>query len=1144
MNVPGNLEQEFGGQYRVVRELGRGAFGAVYLARDRALHRLVAIKVLHHARSGDPIERERFLREARTAAQLDHPGIVPLIGIGETARLTWMVMPFASGESLGARLAREGAMGVADVRVVLSQIAAALDYAHRRGVVHRDLKPENVLIDRPEIDDAPGALTLRARLVDFGIAAFPRRDPGVAPRREQWGTPSFMSPEQALGEVDLDGRSDIYSLGVLGYVMLTGELPFTGTTTTERLRQQQAGPRVQLREAAPHAPADLVSAIERCLAFDPADRWERASEVRAALAVRAPGPGKPAPLASLSSALRRRRRRGSRDRRQIPEDRTPRLGAFITGLVEEIRFATRSLARSPGFVLAAVITLALGIGANATIFGVVDRLLLRPPPHIDDPDRLIKLGVTWQNDGRDVRQGSFAYPVFKALRDRGSLFDDVAAMSIEVTAPLGRGTDARDLRALLVSASYFPLLGIVPARGRFILPDEDVEPLGVPVAVISHRLWRLQYGGDSAILGRTMDLGARRYTVVGVAPEGFTGIDVGAIDVWLPITAAEGLRFPGPDWASDAGSTWIYVIVRPRQDVSVDEALARMTPVFLAAGAQFYASLDARLFGESLTAARAARLGADARVTVLLAGVAGFVLLIACANVANLLLVRALRRRREIAVRLALGISRSRLVGQLLAESIVLAILGGAAALLVAHWGGELLRSILFAEVEWADSPVDRRLLAFTAVIALGTGVLAGLVPALQASRPDLTTALKSGAREGGVHLSRTRAVLVVAQASLAVVLLVGTGLFVRSLRNVQAIDLGVDADRVLFGSMDLRKIGLSATSVDAVFRRILERVSAHPGVESAAMSLTVPFWSSYGIPARLPGRETLPRPEGGGPYYNAVGPGFFETTGTRILRGRDFTDADSRGSEPVVIINETMARLWWPTGDALGQCIQIGVQPAGCHRVIAVVENQSRQEVIEDDLLFFYYALAQAPAELTARQLVVRPIGDPSRMVEPIRQAMQTAMPGLPYAQVRPLSTLFATELRPWRLGASMLGAFGALALVIAAVGLYSVISFSVAQRTHEMGVRIALGARPVDVVRLVVRQGIIIAAVGAVLGIAAALVGGRFVEPLLFETSAREPVMFGIALGLILGVAAAASVVPALRATRVSPVVALRTD
>jgi predicted permease len=427
------------------------------------------------------------------------------------------------------------------------------------------------------------------------------------------------------------------------------------------------------------------------------------------------------------------------------------------------------------------------------------------------------------------------------------------------------------------------------------------------------------------------------------------------------------------------------------------------------------------------------------------------------------------------------------------------------------------------------------------------TGVLAGLIPALQATRQQLADALKPGGTRGGTEdRGRTRAILLVAQAALAVVMLVGAGLFTRSMRNLYALPLGMDPDRVLLVTMDMKPLAPRPGETDALFRRLEERVRAMPGVSSAAVAMTVAGLGSWNARASIPGRDAVPHAPGGDPFLNAVRPDYFTVMGTRILRGRAFTDADEASFGRTVIINETFARLAWPGEEALGKCIRVGSDTMPCATIVGIAENSRRQGWIEEEIMQVYQPLPRVPITyLGARVLVIRPAGgDPTEVIPDVRRVIQQTAPNLPYADIRPLSSLYAGELRPWRLGATMFGIFAALAVILAAVGLYGVVSLTATQRTRELGVRIALGAQRADVVRLVMRQGLLVVATGAVLGIITAITAGRMIEPLLFHVPSRDPAIYAAVATLLVLVSIVASIVPSWRATRVDPAMALRAE
>ena len=820
----------------------------------------------------------------------------------------------------------------------------------------------------------------------------------------------------------------------------------------------------------------------------------------------------------------------------------------LDAIRHDVSYAIRQIRRSPAFTAAVVGSFALGIGANAAMFGIIDRLLLRPPAHVVDPEHIVEIGEMRHYAGEEYRSASFSYPAFKDYRDRIPAFASIATASYPRDMDLGRGAQARKIQGMLVSGSYFALTGARPALGRFFLPEEDREPNGAPVAVIGYGFWRREFDGESRALGATLDIGTQRYTIVGVAPRGFSGLQPAPVDVFIPITAGGTMRFGGEEWATTRGSIWLSIYARLRPTATLAQAEARGTAL------RRYIEMDG---GNPVDSTMRTSLrpilsrdektpSAEVRVSKLLVGVSALVLLIACANVASLLVARALRRRREIAVRLALGIGRARLMTQLIVESVVLALLGGIGALLVVRWGGALVRNALLGNYAWDDGAVDGRVLVYAGAIALASGLLAGIVPALGASSSDLTRALKEGAREGSLHRSRVRNALLLAQTALAVVLLIGTGLFVRSLRNVNAVELGMDTNRVLVATMDLGAAGFAPTEGQSIFATMARRARSVSGIANAAIGGALPFNSSYATYLRVPGVDSLPSVSDGGPYVNAVTPEFFSTLGIHILRGRPITAADAATHARVMVVSESMGRIIWKGRDPIGQCVGFDADSLPCTTVVGIAENTHRQGIVEkSEVLQYYVQLQFAPEFMRNRILFIRPAGgDPSHWVEPLRRILQTAAPSLPYADVRPMNTLLAREMRPWRLGATMFAVFGALALVLTALGLYSVVAYGVAQRTHELGVRIALGAGQSSILRLIVRRGVALAITGTLIGMAIAFASGRLVAPLLFEVSAHDAFTFVVVAVVLVAVSILASVVPAVRASRVDPVVALRAE
>ena len=818
-----------------------------------------------------------------------------------------------------------------------------------------------------------------------------------------------------------------------------------------------------------------------------------------------------------------------------------------------------------------ILTLSLGIGANVTMFSILDRLLLRTPAHIVDVDNVVQVHTRWF--GNEGVQSSQPYRLYKDLAAGVSEFEQVAVTTVSGLAnrdyyPLGRGAGARRIPGVQVSPDYFPLLGVRPHRGRFFQEDEAGEANPQHLAVIGYNFWRRQFDGRDDAIGSTLDLGMDRYTIVGVAPEGFTGVELSDIDVWIPIAAAGGLRFAkSTDWATTRNSQWLTIIARLRPGANVERAKAQATAVFRAgerervaatpnASPRFRASPDSQSVefssivpGKSIRSYGLGARSAEVRVSQLLGGVSIIVLLIACANVANLLLVRASGRRREIAIRLALGVTRGRLVRQLVVEGLVLSVLGGLGALLCAQWSSGFIRTLLLGDTAWSGSPVDSRMLAFTAIAAIGTGMLTSLLPALQASRPELTSALKAGVREGGGTRTFTRSLLIAGQAAMALILLAGAGLFVRSLQNVMNTPLGIDIDRVLAAGVQHASVGMSNAEAREVFRQATARATEIPGITAAATSVGLSFGMGWGTSLHVPGREQ-PK-ERNNPSQYAVTPDYFKVLGIRLLEGRLFTESDRAGTELVTVINETAARTFWPGLNPIGQCVRIGADTMPCTTVIGIVTDARRQELVESPVTMIFRPLDQLDPAVYDRSVtffgfsfIARTTRKPATLAEPLRRLIQSVNPNLPYAEVRPLAHRLGRQTRSWTLGATMFTIFGALSLLVAAIGLYSVVAFTVAQRQHEFGVRVALGASGGNLLRLTVVRGVLPVAAGVGVGLSVALAASRVLEGMLYETSPRDPIIYAGAGITLLAVTVVASLLPARRAAKADPMLALRAD
>ena len=866
-------------------------------------------------------------------------------------------------------------------------------------------------------------------------------------------------------------------------------------------------------------------------------------------------------LARLSVSLHETRARlhYSAERRE----RHMRIQDRIDETLHDLRYAARGLARSKGFTSAVVVTLGLGIGANAAMFGIVDRLLFRAPAFMKDAANVNRVYVARTIDGAERIGSNIQFRRYRELSEWTTSFDRTAGFFGWETA-VGEGDDVRQMKVEGVSASFFSFFNVRPVIGRFFTSAEDSVSAEAAVAVLGYEYWQSRFAGRDDAVGKVVRIGATPFEIVGVAPAGFAGMEIEQPVAFVPLTRMGWELVAGYTiiqaklssrgrsmYHSTFNMSWMEMIVHRRPAVTAQAATVDLTTALQRSYAEQVEmnprtipvqTARPRAVAASALSERGPNQGSDSRVATWLIGVTAIVLLVACANVANLLLARALGRRREIAVRLALGVNRGRLVRQLLTESMLLATIGGAVGLLVAQWGGALLRASFLPTAQWAGALADGRTIVFTVLATLVAGLLAGLAPAFHSRRADVAAELKAGAREGtGTHgHSRVRSALMVAQGALSVVLLVGAGLFVRSLRNVHGLRLGYDPDRLLHVIVDLRSTKLSTDELAALKSRMRERAAALPDVEQAARAVTVPFWQSITVDLYVPGVDSVGRL--GNFQLQAVSPEYFATMGTRLVRGRGIERSDIAGSQRVLVVSEAMAKAIWPGQDAIGKCARIDADTVPCSYVVGIAENIRRESLADDPSLQFYIPIEQW--QRANGGLFVRSRGEASTQAEGVRRALQQLMPGDAFVTARPMEEILDPVVRSWRVGATMFVAFGGLALVLATIGLYSLIAYSVAQRMHELGVRVALGARRSDVRNLIVGQGLRLTLVGVGIGAGVSLWAGRFVKPLLFDESARDPMVFFVVTASLVGAALLACLVPALRATRVDPVTALRAE
>ncbi|HEX8184768.1 MAG TPA: ABC transporter permease [Blastocatellia bacterium] len=796
-------------------------------------------------------------------------------------------------------------------------------------------------------------------------------------------------------------------------------------------------------------------------------------------------------------------------------------------LIQDLRFGIRTLLKNRGFTAVAVIALALGIGANTAIFSVVNAVLLRPLPYQDAGQIM-----TVMYEGR--------MPVAPAdyfdWKEQNRVFEHMAAA--QYWQPNLTGEDRPEqLWALQLSAEMFDLLGVKPALGRTFLSNED-RPGNERVVVLSHRLWQRRFGGDPAIVGGAITLDGASYEVIGVMPPAFRFAPFWATkaELWVPLNLAPR--------ANDRRGSSLRVFARLKPGISREQAQSEMTAINLRLEQQYPESKkNLSLMVDPL---QEAVVGNIRPALLILLGAVSFVLLIACANVANLLMARATTRQKEIAIRTALGAGRWRLVRQLLTESILLSLTGGALGLLLALWGVKALVALSPANLPRVESiSLDSSVLYFTLAVSLLTGLIFGLAPALQSSRLDLNESLKEGGRGSteGARRNRVRRLLVVAEMALALVLLIGGGLMIRSFARVQAIDPGFNPHNVLTFVVSLAGSQHSTRPQRlAFFDQLLNRIEALPSVESASAINHLPLAGDiWGLGFTIEGRPVPPPEERLAAVYRIVRPGYFKTMGAAIIKGRDFSERDRNDSPAVVIINESLARRHWPGEDPLGKRMVVTDGDDRPREIVGIVKDLKQSDWTAEPKPEMYLPHLQS-AEPRYMTLVVRSASDPMTLVAAAQSEVWAIDKNLPVSQVMSMEQVISDSIEQQRFNMLLLGIFAALAMALAAIGVYGVMSYSVTQRTHEIGIRMALGAKRGDVLWMIVKQGVIITAIGVCLGLAGAFVLTRLMSSLLYGVSATDPVTFVVIPLVLTGVALGASFVPALKAAKVDPMIALR--
>ena len=815
---------------------------------------------------------------------------------------------------------------------------------------------------------------------------------------------------------------------------------------------------------------------------------------------------------------------------------------------KDIQYAYRTLTKNPGFAFVAIVTLALGMAANTTIFSVINGLILRPLP-VPHAEQMTVLAL--QQAGTAELQ-SFSYPDFLDLRSQSASVGELFTYRVSLA---GLNADNRGDHAVIsrVSNNYFSVLGITPAVGRLILPTEGINPGSDPVVVLGYSYWQKRFAGDPGVIGKHVEMNGHPATIVGVTPKGFFGTYAMLnMDAYVPLSATftEGFGTPVNDMWTKREMRSLTVLARLKPGVDIKQAQASLNVAAKRIADQHpdtEKGISVRVFPEKLARPEPDSDNTLPTVAIIFVALSSLVLLVACFNVANVLLVRATVRQREMAIRAAMGAGRSRLVRQYLTESLLLAFLGGGAGLLLASWASGLLSSISLGTslpVQFDFRP-DGRVYLFAFAAVLLTGLIVGIVPALRIARTDVSSILHEGGRgsSDGPRRQFARNTLVAAQVAGSLVLLIVAGLFMRSLGKAQNINLGFDPDHVLNLSTDVNGLGYSEARGREFYRDLETRIRALPGVVSEAQAFTVPLgYISEDVTVSIPGRPVEPGKQPPGVEDNSVTPGYFNTLRIPLLRGRDFTEADGPTAPAVAVISEAMAKKFWPAEDALGKAFFIKGNQAKPIEVIGVIQDAKYRDITEDPRPIFYMPLAQS--YMSMRTIHVRTSVPPESLAIQIEEQISELAPGLAVSEVQDMRHALqgANGFFFYSFGAQLTAVLGLLGLILAVVGIYSVVSYAAARRTQEIGIRIAMGAAPGDILRMVLRQGLSVVGIGLALGLAISLVGTRVLAGFFVGIKPSDPLTFSVVVLLLTTIALIACWIPARRATRIDPLVALR--
>ncbi len=1107
------LQASLARRYIIDRVIGEGAMGVVYLARDIQFGRQVAIKIVFPEAVGGL--DERFVTEVRNTARLQHPNILPLFDAGEVDGCPYYVMPYVAGGSLRDLLARRGALNVKDALPIVRSIVAALDYAHGQEVLHCDVKPENVLLTGEH-----------AYVADFGLSRAVHlealREWGRPPEVDIGaGTPAYVSPEQARAQLHLDRRSDVYSLACVVFEMLSGQAPFSGGSTTEIVKRRFDSVPPDLGLVAPRVPSAIVSVIGAAMSPDRERRPNNARQFLdqlelAATASSAPAAGETrtatrAALAAITSWA-------------LTRNSTPR-ASLMQNLFDDLRYSMRSLRRKPLFAVVAIITLALGIGANAAIFSVVNAVILRPLPY-PDPERLVVINS--QFEGRTCCP--ISTPNFLDLRAQVSQIDDMVAQGGAMFAVSGSGEPVR-MSGLYVTQGYFEMLGALPQAGRLIGPAED-QFGSEPVVVISDRLWRDRYAGDPGVVGQAITIDSVPHAIIGVAPRDFR--EGRATQLYVPF-AWDTDNLPGRNSNSNA------TLARLAPGATPESALAELRTLYAAIIEMYPDEISNEGIDVTPLTETTVRAG-DRAPLFMLWGAVGMVLLVACANVVNLMLARAESRHRELAVRSALGATRGQILRHFLTESLAISLLGGAVGVLCAYGGLQLLLDAFADAIPRSGGvSIDTSVLLFSLLISVGTGIAVGLFPALWHRSGDLATALTESTRGQVGGQRRLREGLVVLEVAMALILVIGAGLMLKSFWRLSQVDVGVDPGRLVTARVSLPQARYPE-AVDRIgfYDALTQRLRRLPAIEEVGLASNVPFDGSHSNFSRI---WPVTDPDTTATFVEArvADTGFFDTLGLRIRLGRGFESTDVSDGPGVVLVNDELVRQLFADTSPVGEFITGAVNNDGWE-IVGVVEDileHGPDQVVPPTIYFAYTQAGQSSLALT-----IRASGDPLDTIPEIRRIVTELDADLPVYGVNRFDELISGSQGGRRFTMSLLLVFAGVALALGAIGIYGMMAYSVECRTREIGLRQALGATRRSVLTMVISQGTRTTLVGVVLGVVGAYFLRQTLSNLLFEVGGFDMVTYAAVAGILILVATVACYVPARRAAAVDPMDALRQD